>query len=174
MSPRTIVACVLVVLAAPFFAPSAQADLAISLIDASGYDILAQGASSLDAPQNLTIQDDNHGFLLQWEPPVDVAGLPIVGYTYYRVPGPGQAGSTVVKHFSANRDSYTDRQAEPGDLYVYFVTASYGPGDPSESIPSSPVSTADVSNYPHCGVASVYTSPPYYDVHLSCLFPGPV
>ncbi|MES2155315.1 MAG: hypothetical protein V4510_09295 [bacterium] len=155
-------------------APTATADLSISVDDSDGYTIDAYGGQSLDAPQNVTITAANAGYRVSWDPPSNVGGLPLTGYTVYRVPGPDQEGQTISIQLNPARTSVHDAWADDADTYVYFVTATYGSAAPSESIPSLPVTNKDVDNYPHCSVASVYTSPPYYDVHVSCLFPLPV
>jgi hypothetical protein len=158
---------VLVGLAAP-----AAADLTIDVQQAQGaLDIYADGASTLSAPQNTTIREvRTNGYLIDWSPPSLADGQQLAGYTLYRVPGPGATGALQVTHLGSRQS--TAYSAPGAGNYVYFVTAVLkGTGAP-ESVPGSPVSSADAkTNYPHCNVVGIYTAPPYYDSHLGCLFP---
>ncbi|HUR61227.1 MAG TPA: hypothetical protein VM286_02530 [Candidatus Thermoplasmatota archaeon] len=151
-------------------APLAAADLTVTYDQGSARNIYASGASSLNAPQNTTIYDVWGGYVIDWNPPAATPGLTVAGYDLYRIPGPGTPGDVEVSHLGARRSAAYD-SAGPG-TYIYFVTAVFATA--GESIPGNPVSTADTGgNYPHCGVVGVFTSPPYYDTHIACLFPLP-
>lgn len=154
-------------------APSVFADLSVSVDTSSGFDIYADGAKNLSAPGNMTIVPVTYGnhdaFRLSWSTPNLLPGQQVTGYTVYRVPGPDSPGSTISVDVSASTTSVVDHWAQD-NTFVYFVTATIsGIG---ESVPSHPVTTEDVATpmQPKCGVVSVYTTPPYYSVQLSCLF----
>lgn len=150
--------------------PASSADLGVTVEDNDeGIDIYVEGASSLQAPQNMTITATGRHFRLAWEPPSALA-TEVAGYTIYRVPADGD-GQAIEVHLGPQHTTVVDYWAAGRD-YVYFVTATLSTiGGHAETVPSMPVSTADVASLgPHCGVVTIYTSPPYYDVHLSCLF----
>jgi hypothetical protein len=151
-------------------APAVLASLAVTVDQSQGYDVWASGATSLNAPQNLTITQGDRGPYIQWSPPSSLDGTQLVGYTLYRLPGPDAKGETTTFDLGPGRTGFTDHSALENNTYVYFITAQYA-GTVGESIPSVPVSSMDfASPSPHCGVVSIYASPPYYDTHLSCLF----
>jgi hypothetical protein len=150
--------------------PSASADLTVTTSDGQQFTIDTGGATSLDAPQNLSLALHNIAVRLLWDAPVSASPD---GYRVYRVPGPGTNGSTTVFDLDGDRTSFVDRAAAAGSTYVYFVTALFGSDDSqSESVPSPPAATADQA-YPHCGVVGIYFTPPYYSTQISCLFPVP-
>lgn len=160
--------CALLVLST--FSPVAQADLTVTVDQATGYSITVEGASSPTAPETTTIQPFRHGYLIDWTAPANASKDEIAGYNVYCAPGPSTGGDIEVFQMSGRRTALYD--APGAGTYVYFVTAVFeGAGSP-EGIPGQPVSTAD-TNYPHCNVASVYFRDPYYDAHLACLFPLP-
>jgi hypothetical protein len=155
------------------FVPIPAAALDVHVDQTSGFDVYANGASSLDAPQNVTIAPaaTGPGYVVTWSAPQTAGGPGADGYVVYRVPGPNTGGRVKAFEMDENDFSFRDGSASANGTYIYFVTTLH-PGKDQESIPSTPVSSADVSvHYPHCSVVSIYTSPPYYDVHLSCLFP---
>ena len=162
--------CLLLLLA---LAPPASADLTVDTAQGTAaFDVYARGSSNLAAPQNTTIHQFWHGYVLDWNAPSLLPGQELSGYNLYRVPGPSTGGQVQVTHLQPR---WTATYDAPGDgTYIYFVTAVLkGPASP-ESVPGNPVSSPDAgTNYPHCNVVSVFTSAPYYDTHIGCLFPLP-
>jgi hypothetical protein len=156
---------VLLLLAAPW--PTVSADLDVSTTAGRTFDIVTDGSTSVDAPRNLTLLHypyrSGDVLYLDWDAPA----TPADGYTVYRVPGPG--ATVPQRTFTVGNGHTSAYDYLPGDAgtVVYFVTAQRSGG---ESVPSVPAATVD-QYYPHCNVVSVYPSPPYYDEHLSCLFP---
>ncbi|HEX2066458.1 MAG TPA: hypothetical protein VHI93_06570 [Candidatus Thermoplasmatota archaeon] len=172
-------------------APPASASLLVETHEGATFSIHTHGSTTLAAPRNATIEGHSGGYLIDWQAPTPPAGHELSGYAVYRVPAPGTDGTVEVTELGPRWSVFFDRPDE--GTYVYFVTALFGGA--SESIPSDPVSTLDVSedsqasasggstgeagstsaggwrNYPHCNVVGISPSPPYYDVHLSCLFP---
>jgi hypothetical protein len=172
MAPLRLLApaCCLLLLVA--LAPPAAADLTVDTQQhGTVTDIWARGASSLAAPQNATLHPMWHGYVIDWT--AAGSGPQPTGYIVYRVPSVSTGGSVVATHLPSR---WTVTYDEPGNgTYTYFVTALFSPQAASvqvESVPSNPVSTADV-NYPHCNVVGIYDNPPYYDSHLACLYPLP-
>lgn len=160
---RRLAASCLALAAAIAFTPTSAATLGFTMQQGSTFDIWATGATTWAEPHNLTIAPSASGYDLSWSPP---SGTLPTGYRVYRLPGPGASGGIV----SANVGSTTTFQdtSRPAGTYVYLVTAVF---PTQESIPANPASTRDVSG-PHCAVVSVYSSPPYLDTHISCLFEG--
>lgn len=131
------------------------------------YTVVVTGASSMDAPQDLTIRSIRAGYYLHWDPPVGVSGQDPVSYTVYRIGSPESGGNVTVFHVG-DKNHLRDTGVQSG-VYVYFVTAVYAS---AESLPSDPVSSPDVrTTYPHCTPIALYPGPPYFSAHFTCLFP---
>lgn len=147
--------------------PSVAADLRIDTRSGTTYGISTHGSATLAAPQNTSIEAMWGGYLIDWSAPSSVSDQ-VVGYTIYRLPAPGTDGALQVFRTNSRATLFYDNP--PTGDYVYLVTAVFG--NAAESVPARPASTLDVaSNYPHCSVVSIYTSPPWYDTNIECLFP---
>ena|GEM_PF-4355267 len=101
-------------------------------------EVSAVPATTPGAPQNLKAILSNGKIVLQWDPPFDNGGSPVIGYKIYRGTTPGdETYLTTV----GNVTSYEDGSIANGVTYYYKVSAINGVGESPTSSEVSILST---------------------------------
>ncbi len=91
------------------------------------------------APENLTVNYGNEQVELNWNPPADIGGSPILEYKIYR--------DDVLIATVTVGTSYTDSGLTNGQLYSYYVTAINSEGEGAASLVVSEIPRS-ISNMP--------------------------
>lgn len=88
-------------------------------------------------PQNLVAEAGDLEVTLNWEPPADEGGTPVVGYNIYRGESQGSESFLITV---ALVTTYIDLLVENGVTYWYYVTAINldGESDPSNEVSATP------------------------------------
>jgi fibronectin type 3 domain-containing protein len=90
-------------------------------------------------PLNLVARGGEGNITLNWDPPVDVNGFPIVNYTVQRE---NDEGDMEVVHVQGPETSFIDTEVEYGKYYVYRVSAFNGKG---MSLPSNKATARSIT-----------------------------
>ncbi len=116
------------------------------------FTLMVNALSAPSAPQNPTATGQLGQILIQWQPPSDDGGSPVIWYVLYS--GTSPSDLQVCGHTCANaitRTSYTDRSVDCQATYYYAVSAvnaMYLEGPQSTEVSASPFCAPTVSISP--------------------------